>query len=511
VFFRIASRFAQPLSAAGLTLLAVVWSVPNYPASLPSWYNLFFAMGIGLALLRWTEDRRSRWLLVAGVLGGMSFLIKLSGAFAIVGAALFLVYATQPSRGSVRPSRWPSLVVITGLLLVVGGLWLSLGPAYHPRFVVHLALPASFFILGLAVREWRSGASSWDRLGSLFRALLPFALGVLLPVVAFGIWFAAHGALGDLVNGVFLVPFRRLAYASVLPPAPFWILASIPLIVLLRPRGDWNTRPWYLAGLVTTALLAALLVASALASFPYRVIWQSARSLIPVLGALGGAFLAIPALSAGCDRVAETRWVLLGLLLVTACLIQYPFAAPVYFLYLAPLVILAAVALIAALGRTPVPLRRAVAFFYLAFGMVLMNPGALRGLGFRFEGFPRGVSLDLPRGGLTVLPEEASVYQTIIGSLGTEGDSAIWAGPDAPEIYFLSGTRNPTRVLFDFLGGFSSDSLPALVRAHRIQAVVINHRPPFSARLADSVIADLRTLLPGQTRIANFEWLRRSP
>jgi hypothetical protein len=66
-------------------------------------------------------------------------------------------------------------------------------------------------------------------------------------------------------------------------------------------------------------------------------------------------------------------------------------------------------------------------------------------------------------------------------------------------------------VLFDFLGGFSSDSLPALVRAHRIQAVVINHRPPFSARLADSVIADLRTLLPGQTRIANFEWLRRSP
>ena len=209
--------------------------------------------------------------------------------------------------------------------------------------------------------------------------------------------------------------------------------------------------------------------------------------------------------------VLHPRAVLPGLLLVTAGLIQYPFAAPVYFLYLAPLVILAAVALVAALGRTPAPLRRAVVLFYLAFGAVLVNPGALRGLGFRFEGFPRGAALDLPRGGLTVPPGDASAYQAIIRDLGTPGDSAIWAGPDAPEIYFLSGSRNPTRVLFDFLGGFSPDSLAAFVRARGIATVVINHRPPFSARLPDSVLTGLRRFLPGQRRIANFELLRRPP
>jgi hypothetical protein len=228
-----------------------------------------------------------------------------------------------------------------------------------------------------------------------------------------------------------------------------------------------------------------------------------------VLGALGGVILAVPAVTAGWRAGAEGRWVLLGLLLVMGCLIQYPFAAPVYFLYLAPLVILAAAALVTAIGKTPAPLRRAVVLFYLGFGAILVNPGALLGLGFRFEGFPRGALLDLPRGGLVIPAEDAGTYQQIVRSLGARRDSLIWAGPDAPEIYFLSGARNPTRVLFDFLSGFSTDSLPSFVLHRGIEAVVINQRPPFSPPLSDSVTARLRTLLPNRDSVATFELLRR--
>jgi hypothetical protein len=256
-------------------------------------------------------------------------------------------------------------------------------------------------------------------------------------------------------------------------------------------------------------LLAVLLVACVFSSFPYRIVWQSARSLIPVLGAVGGATLAIPRISAGWGRGVEARWVLLGLLLVMACLVQYPFAAPVYFLYLAPLVILAATALVTAIGRTPVALRRAVVLFYLAFGAILVNPGALQGLGFRFEGFPRGALLDVPRGGLTVSAEDATTYQEVIRSLGVGGDASIWAGPDAPEIYFLSASRNPTRVLFDFLSGFSTDSLASFTLHRDLQTIVINHRPPFSPPLSDSVSAVLRRMLPRRAMVGNFELLRR--
>src|SRR5213594_1594115 len=47
----IALRAAPPLFAALASMLCVAWSLPNYFASLPSWYNLFFAAFGTLALL----------------------------------------------------------------------------------------------------------------------------------------------------------------------------------------------------------------------------------------------------------------------------------------------------------------------------------------------------------------------------------------------------------------------------------------------------------------------------
>ena len=52
------AKFVSPLTAGGLTLLAVMWSYPMYPAALPSWYILFLAtLGIA-ALLRYIDDQR---------------------------------------------------------------------------------------------------------------------------------------------------------------------------------------------------------------------------------------------------------------------------------------------------------------------------------------------------------------------------------------------------------------------------------------------------------------------
>src|SRR6185436_3514147 len=60
--FYAATRFASPLAAGITTLVAVAWSLPNYTASLPSWYNLIFAVLGAAALLRFVDVRSGRWL-----------------------------------------------------------------------------------------------------------------------------------------------------------------------------------------------------------------------------------------------------------------------------------------------------------------------------------------------------------------------------------------------------------------------------------------------------------------
>jgi len=55
--YYIASRFASPLPAGGAVLLAVTWSLPNYFAAIPSWYNLFFAT-FGMAVTEALDEKR---------------------------------------------------------------------------------------------------------------------------------------------------------------------------------------------------------------------------------------------------------------------------------------------------------------------------------------------------------------------------------------------------------------------------------------------------------------------
>ncbi|MEA1927778.1 MAG: hypothetical protein U9N73_06190, partial [Candidatus Auribacterota bacterium] len=59
--YRIASRVASPIIAGFITLLCLSWSLPNYFAGLPSWYNLFFTTFGILTLLKYLETRVKYW------------------------------------------------------------------------------------------------------------------------------------------------------------------------------------------------------------------------------------------------------------------------------------------------------------------------------------------------------------------------------------------------------------------------------------------------------------------
>jgi hypothetical protein len=104
-------------------------------------------------------------------------------------------------------------------------------------------------------------------------------------------------------------------------------------------------------------------------------------------------------------------------------------------------------------------------------------------------------TLALPRGGIRVTSEDKATYEQTVAAIRAHvrGDY-IWAGPDAPEAYFLSGTRNPTRTLFDFFDAPASRTARVLdaIHAHQVNVIVLHSRPPFSgplpSELRDSLI-----------------------
>src|SRR5450755_146269 len=157
--YYVALRFTSAIVAGAITLLAVAWSYPNYPAAMPSWYNLFFATFGAAALLRYLEVRTRRWLFVAGVCGGASILIKVIGAYYVAGALLFLAFLEQSERseesseesGQQESSKnsWPYRVFsVAALLLFLSTLILVLRTRLGMPELYEFVLP-SVVVVGL--------------------------------------------------------------------------------------------------------------------------------------------------------------------------------------------------------------------------------------------------------------------------------------------------------------------------------------------------------------------------
>ena len=240
--YAISRRFVPPAGAALVAITALVWSVPNYPASLPSWFNLFFATFGTLALLRALESGRWHWLAMAGAAGGISFLFKLSGIFYLLGGGIALIATSFRSQQHevTRRSRSGAALVSVILTLVVILLSVPLGRAGFGELVRFL-VPLGLIISALIWREWRDGGEPWlPRVRALVATLGPFALGALIPVAVYAVFLLAVGALPQTIDGVLIKPFRRMDSAMMHPPPPIALMYSMVIGALLV---RWARRP----------------------------------------------------------------------------------------------------------------------------------------------------------------------------------------------------------------------------------------------------------------------------
>ncbi len=254
-------------------------------------------------------------------------------------------------------------------------------------------------------------------------------------------------------------------------------------------------------------ILAGALWLSGGSTDVYRSVWYSVRSL--GVSAVLAAFLRLTRSHHREFRSPEARQKIFLLAAVVAItgLVQFPFAAPLYFCYIAPLVALLIFALVGTELKPPWPVHAAMLAFYLLFAVLWPNTGYVYALGRRFERYDPTVVLDLPRaGGIRVTAEDAAIFGPLIRLVEEKsGGRPIYAGPDSPEVHFLSGLpdavsygpgspRNPMERSGEVYR--SLEKKGSRVAVLKLKSDIFNLRPP--------VVARFKELFPQSRVIGHF-------
>jgi hypothetical protein len=188
-------------------------------------------------------------------------------------------------------------------------------------------------------------------------------------------------------------------------------------------------------------------------------------------------------------------------------LTQYPFAAPIYFVYVLPLLIVALAAAVALRPRRTQVTAGVVATIFLAFGLLEVIPGAPDDAGISASHFPALAWLETPRGHLLVTPDDADEFNELVSVLDSLPRGPIWAGPDAPEVAFLSARVDVNPNFFGFLGA-PRTNWPELTRqliAWHVPIVVVDSEPSFSTALSATETADMFRAFPKHREVEIFQ------
>jgi hypothetical protein len=508
VFF-IACRFVTPWVAASVTLLAVIWSVPNYSAAMPSWYNLFFASFGIAALFRYIERRQIVWLFIAGLCGGISFLFKLSGLYYVAGSALFLLSAEGNSTASQsRAHSWSRIGLAAFCVLVYEALVFSLlRKVFYPGSFLYFFLPV--LAVGVAViwQQRRVQGANFEPTSSLLKNLALFGVGVAIPVFLFLVPYFRTNAVGDFVRGVFVLPGKRLQYTIRTESLPRFLAGSASDLIVFLAFFVGSSNARRVVGAALFGIGVVVVLAVRLHPSLYDAAWVPIWNALPVI-ILGGILVL---LQKGKRIGSEKRKQIFLLLAVTAAcnLIQFPYSAPIYFCYVVPLLILSASALGTVIEEQPRLVLAALFCISSLYAVVNITPRFLYNHGESSTAHALNPSSVIPRIGSLRLHGPDLLENEELVSLVTQHarGNYIYASPDCPQVYFLSGFRNPTRTLFDFLDEpmGRTGRILAMIHAHRVNLVVINHAPSFSGPVAPDLLGALEHEFPERAMVGDFE------
>ena len=511
--FSIARQFSGPWPAASITLLSVLWSVPNYAAAMPSWFCLFFATFGTLAILKYIGQPRIFWLCLAGLCGGCSFLVKSPGLYFVAGILLFFVYREQSlSREGEVPSQRSTIYAAFVFLCLAAFITVLIRlvlPSGGMSEFLYFVLPELAIVVLLLVRESRpTCVRSSGRFGLLLKMATPFLCSVALPIVIFFALYWRHNAIRELVTDLFVLHVKRLISARVHPPHWIFELPSIFLALFLTAKATRDRSNRFASGL--KVLIASVLLISCFFCRPcYRLVLHAFWGALPVLTVVAAAVFCIR-LKKNERALPFDQQIMLLLSVTALCsLVQFPFAIPIYFCYFAPLMILTIAILLAGLPSPSGFNIGLVAVFAALFAVFIFRPGFLTHMYRGYHSDEQTSALTLPRAkGLRISQQDAAMYDELIPvvqHLAVSGH--VLAGPECPEVYFLSGLKNPTAILFDFFREpheYEELTRGMLDRPNFTNVVVLCETPEFSAEQLKVLQTLVPARFPESRKIGNF-------
>jgi Dolichyl-phosphate-mannose-protein mannosyltransferase len=480
--FTIVRRVQPVVVAASVGFALMLIGFAAYPASMPSWWNAALGLASVALVLRWIDSRKGLFLVAAGLVGGTSFLVKSTGAYVAAAIALYLIILA-----SADSSRRTSLIVLGTTIVAAFGVLLTADPSLQSAVVLMIPLAVTT-IFGFRMVSTQGPLSE--------RAVTPgavvmFSASCVVPVLVYAFPYLLSGNGEALLTGWFRLPqlrFEGAAWTMSLPVLPVILLAAVVLLISwIRSRFDSR---W------AYVISVGLVVIGAILSWP---LWWLIAMLLAVLSPL--AVATVIARSGGRWQLTAEQ-LLLALVISAFAFIQFPVSNLVYALYLVPYGL--TVAAVWIIGPFRSKALAVVLFLTASIVAMQVERGYLHAASPLTDPVPM-VALETTRGGIDI-PAKHAFYVELVDHLEEYSGSPIYAGPDSPEVYFLSGTANPTPVLFDFLAeSWRIGELDAAVRDGELSAVVVNRSPDFSPQLPQRFVDIVETEYPDRSSFGWFD------
>ena len=496
-----------------ITILAAAWSIPMYSAPMPSWYNLFFAAWTLCFVLKFMEQGSRKYLLLGGLMVGLSITFKISGLFILAAVLLCLLYRNQTQQRAVDADptaadkrKLNALSICISIAL--GGASL-VGLAFADQAdrlmqTIHLVIPFIALTLFVLWNEWQIQRTGfWKPLKEITWDVLSLGAGVAMPVAALIFVYLRVGALDDFLHGTFVLPKLRFEFASSPFPKFNSFLFTIPLALLLFPRlmGKFYQPRYDKPFSIVAIVISVILFASQNTDLGFVASFMSFRNLGPIL-VLGNLLLI---LSRAKKLKPEKTLSLFAITAIAffASLIQFPFAVSIYFFYAAPLFLVTALA--TSQFQTVVPRRTlavVVAFLILFSCSRFHNPLPVISMCAEYQPHP-GLPLETSRCKVVVDARLARVFNRLqeLVDEHTEVGDTIFSTPDSPETGYMTNRKPFNGVMYEFFHeGLYSDlgQLKRELAQTQVNLVVIKERPEFSDPVSDEfrkvVLADFEVV-----------------
>ncbi len=516
ILYYLSSIWVSPLMAGLVTLSAVAWSYHNYTAAMPSWYVLYFLTAAIAALSRFLSSGRTWWLIGAGVLTGLACLFKVVGLYFAAASLLLFVYLEQTHSsaryaglpGGLGGRTWFSWLTASGLAAFAVAVFLLIRQRLGAEEFVQFLLPSLTAVGLLLSNEWAvPRGQARERLDRLLRLTVPYFSGLVVVAGLFAIFYLLNGGLEALASGIFVKPFRRLDFAARRPPPITSLLLPIVFGGLLVLHG-WLPR--IRREIVATAVVLSVgaLLAPFLHSPLWLIGWLSLSQAVPLV-----VLAAVPLLlkrkpGQVVSNACQAQLALLTLATATVTLVQYPWSTPTYFCYVAPLVLLAATSTTVTYHRGAGTTLCVLLAFYTVHAGLWLTPWELRlhdSRGLLRDAETRILLPDLA--GLRVAEPSWLEYQELVSLIEAKavGDY-IYATPDSPEIYVLSGLQNPTGTQFEFLDASARSAVSVLSTLERydVNMVVVNQRPLFSPPIRSDLARAFENEFPHDSIVGRY-------